>query len=52
MTGFTYYEYLTSARISYACQLLLLNYSVQETCYMAGLKMFPILYSFLKNIRE
>lgn len=36
MTGFTYYEYLTSARISYACQLLLLNYSVQETCYMAG----------------
>lgn len=36
MTGFTYYEYLTSARISYACQLLLLNKSVQETCYMAG----------------
>lgn len=36
MTGFTYYEYLTSARISYACQLLLLNHSVQETCYMAG----------------
>lgn len=36
MTGFTYYEYLTSARISYACQLLLLNKSVKETCYMTG----------------
>lgn len=36
MTGFTYYEYLTSARISYACQLLLLNRSVKETCYMTG----------------
>lgn len=35
-TGFTYYEYLTSARISYACQLLLLNRSVKEICYMAG----------------
>ena len=35
-TGFTYYEYLTSARLSYACQLLLLNISVKEVCYMAG----------------
>lgn len=35
-TGFTYYEYLTSTRISYACQLLLLNKSVKEVCYMAG----------------
>lgn len=36
MTGFTYYEYLTSARISYACKLLQSNKSVKETCYMAG----------------
>lgn len=36
ITGFTYYEYLTSARISYSCKLLQRNTSVQETCYMAG----------------
>ena len=36
MTGFTYYEYLTSARISYASKLLQNGQSVKETCYMAG----------------